>query len=81
MPASSANVGNKSVALTRTGCFPDLVLDRLAVGENTGNLVPSLQEISRNYRRIISGQLNLFVKVIATVVLLAVFLLVGFTRR
>lgn len=67
-----------SSALARTGCFPDLVLDRLAVGENTGNLVPSLQEIARNYRRIISGQLNLFVKIIATVVLLAVFVIVGF---
>ena len=31
-----------SSALARTGCFPDLVLDRLAVGENTGNVVPSL---------------------------------------
>ena len=29
-----------SIALTRTGCFPDLVLDRLSVGENTGNVVP-----------------------------------------
>lgn len=67
-----------STALARTGCFPHLVLDRLAVGENTGNVVPSLREIARNYQRVISGQLNLFVKVIATVVLLAVFLLVGF---
>ncbi len=67
-----------SRALARTGCFPDLVLDRLTVGENTGNIVPSLREIARNYQRIISGQLNLFVKVIATVVLLAVFVLVGF---
>lgn len=67
-----------SAALTRTGCFPDLVLDRLAVGENTGNIVPSLGEIARNYRRIISSQLNFFVKVIATVVLLAVFVIVGF---
>ncbi|MEO6874277.1 MAG: type II secretion system F family protein, partial [Opitutaceae bacterium] len=67
-----------STALARTGCFPDLVLDRLAVGENTGNIVPSLREIARNYQRIISGQLNLFVKVIATVVLLAVFVIVGF---
>jgi general secretion pathway protein F len=67
-----------SRALTRTGCFPDLVLDRLTVGENTGNIVPSLREIARNYQRIISGQLNLFVKVLATVVLLAVFVLVGF---
>ena len=67
-----------SSALARTGCFPDLVLDRLAVGENTGNIVPSLREIARNYQRIISSQLNLFVKVIATVVLLAVFVIVGF---
>ena len=67
-----------SSSLGRTGCFPDLVLDRLAVGENTGNIVPSLREIARNYQRIISSQLNLFVKVIATVVLLAVFVIVGF---
>ena len=67
-----------SSALARTRCFPDLVLDRLAVGENTGNIVPSLGEISRNYRRIISSQLNFFVKVIATAVLLAVFVIVGF---
>jgi general secretion pathway protein F len=67
-----------SSSLTKTGCFPDLVLDRLTVGENTGNVVPSLHEISRNYRRMISSQLNLFVKVIATAVLLAVFVVVGF---
>jgi type II secretory pathway component PulF len=67
-----------SAALGRTGCFPDLVLDRLSVGENTGNIVPSLTEISRNYQRIITNQLNLFVKVFASVALIAVFLLVGF---
>ena len=67
-----------SSSLGRTGCFPDLVLDRLTVGENTGNVVPSLHEIARNYQRIISGQLNVFVNVIATVVLLAVFVVVGF---
>ena len=67
-----------SSSLGRTGCFPDLVLDRLTVGENTGNVVPSLHEIARNYQSIISGQLNVFVNVIATVVLLAVFVVVGF---
>jgi len=67
-----------SVALTRTGCFPDLVLDRLAVGENTGNVVPSLRDIAKNYQKIVSNQLNLFTKVIASAVLLAVFVLVGF---
>ncbi len=67
-----------SLALGRTGCFPDLVLDRLAVGENTGNVVPSLRDIARSYQKIVSNQLNLFTKVIASGVLLLVFVLVGF---
>ncbi len=67
-----------SVALTRTGCFPDLVLDRLAIGENTGNVVPSLKSIAAAYQKIITGQLNFFTKVIAGVVLGGVFTFVGF---
>jgi type II secretory pathway component PulF len=67
-----------SVALARTGCFPDLVLDRLAVGENTGNVVPSLKQVATAYQKQISNQLNLFTKVIASGVLMAVFIFVGF---
>jgi len=67
-----------SLALTRTGCFPDLVLDRLSVGENTGNVVPSLKAISVTYRKIISNQLSTFTTVIASGVLMAVFVFVGF---
>lgn len=67
-----------SAALTRTGCFPDLVLDRLAVGENTGNIVPSLRQIAVAYQKRISNQLNTFTKVIASGVLMAVFAFVGF---
>ena len=67
-----------SVALTRTGCFPDLVLDRLAIGENTGTVVPSLKSIAAAYQKIITGQLNFFTKVIAGVVLGGVFTFVGF---
>ena len=67
-----------SAALTRTGCFPDLVLDRLAVGENTGNVVPSLKQIAHAYQKLISNQLNLFTKVIASGVLMGVFIFVGF---
>jgi general secretion pathway protein F len=67
-----------SLALTRTGCFPDLVLDRLAVGENTGNVVPSLKQIATAYQKSISNQLNMFTKVIASGVLMAVFIFVGF---
>ncbi|MBI4622197.1 MAG: type II secretion system F family protein [Verrucomicrobia bacterium] len=67
-----------SVALARTGCFPDLVLDRLAVGENTGNVVPSLKQVALAYQKLISNQLNMFTKVIASGVLMAVFVFVGF---
>lgn len=67
-----------SVALTRTGCFPDLVLDQLSVGENTGNVVPALKKIATTYRKELSRQLNLFTRVIASGVLLGVFLFVGF---
>lgn len=67
-----------SAALTRTGCFPDLVLDQLSVGENTGNLVPSLKKIAVAYQKAISYQLNAFTRIVATVVLLGVFSFVGF---
>ncbi len=67
-----------SVAITRTGCFPDLVLDRLSVGENTGNIVPSLRDIARAYQKIISNKLGMFTGVIASMVLLCVFIFVGF---
>jgi general secretion pathway protein F len=67
-----------SSALTRTGCFPELVLDRLSVGENTGNVVPSLRDIAKGYQKMISKQLNLFTQVFAGVILGGVFLFVGF---
>ncbi len=67
-----------SVALARTGVFPDLVLDRLAVGENTGNVVPSLKQIAQAYQKHISNQLSMFTKVIASGVLMIVFIFVGF---
>lgn len=67
-----------SVALGRTGIFPDLVLDRLAVGENTGNVVPSLKQIAAAYQKLIGRQLSMFTKVIASGVLMMVFIFVGF---
>jgi type II secretory pathway component PulF len=67
-----------SSALARTGCFPDLVLDRIGVGENTGNVVPSLRDIASGYQKLISRQLNLFTKVLASGVLAGVFIFVGF---
>jgi general secretion pathway protein F len=67
-----------STALARTGIVPDLVLDRLAVGENTGNVVPSLKQIAQAYQKRITNQLNAFTKVVASGVLMLVFVFVGF---
>jgi type II secretory pathway component PulF len=67
-----------SNALARTGCLPDLVLDRLAVGENTGNVVPSLRDIARSQQKAITAQLDFFTSIIASVFLLGVFVFVAF---
>jgi type II secretory pathway component PulF len=67
-----------SLALSHTGCFPELMIDRLAIGENTGNIVPSLKDIAHNHQKIISQQLDAFTRILATVMLLTVFVFVGF---
>lgn len=67
-----------SNAWSRTHCFPDLVLDQLAVGENTGNIVPALKKVAAAYQDRITRQLHLFTRVIASGVLLTVFAFVGF---
>lgn len=67
-----------SAALARTGYFPDLVLDRLAVGENTGKLAPCLRDISKHYAVRHTRRLQNMVGVIANAVLLFAFAFVGF---
>lgn len=67
-----------SIALGRTGCFPDLVLDRLAVGESTGNLAPSLRDIARTYRQELAAQLQAFSTIVSSGVLLFAFSFVAF---
>ncbi|WP_404425225.1 type II secretion system F family protein [Nibricoccus sp. IMCC34717] len=67
-----------SNSLQRMHCFPALMLDQLAIGENTGNLVPSLKVIAATYQKALSHQLNLFTRVLSTAVLLSVFAFVGF---
>jgi len=67
-----------SLALSGTGCFPALMIDRLAIGENTGNIVPSLKDIANNHQKLISNQLDAFTRILATVMLLTVFTFVGF---
>ena len=62
-----------STALARTGCFPDLVLDRLAVGESTGNLAPSLRDIARTFQQQLRRQLTVFRAVLSYGVLFVAF--------
>ncbi len=69
---------NLSRSLVRTDCFPPLVLDQMAIGENTGNIVPSLKKIAVSYQKEVSNQLSTFTKVVASAVLISVFVFVGF---
>jgi type II secretory pathway component PulF len=66
-----------SNALRTTGFFPDLVLDILLIGENTGNLVPSLKEMVRFYHKRQNRQINFFISALSIGVLLAVFVFVA----
>lgn len=66
-----------SAALSQTGFFPDLLLDRLAVGESTGKLAPCLRDISRNYGARHTRRLQALTSVISTAVLLFAFTFVG----
>ena len=67
-----------SQSLARTGCFPDLVLDRLAVGESTGKLAPCLRDIAKNYAAQHTRRLHALTNVISSAVLLFAFSFVGF---
>lgn len=73
-------VEGKSIshALQGTGQMPQLVLDMLAVGENTGNIVFSLKQVSILFQKDISKQLQAFIGVLSVGVLLVVFAFVGF---
>ncbi|MCH8473934.1 MAG: type II secretion system F family protein [Opitutales bacterium] len=66
-----------SGAFAQTECFPDLVLDMIGVGENTGNIVPSLKEVSRQLEGYLSKQLKVFTGVVTSGVLIAAVIFVG----
>ena len=67
-----------SKALARTGYFPRLLLDRVAVSEQTGNLAPGLRDISRSYRAELDRWLGTVSQTISASVLVAAFSFVAF---
>jgi type II secretory pathway component PulF len=65
-------------SLQRTNLVPPLFLDRLAVGEQTGHLAPSLRQIAQSYQVNLSRRLNLAVRLSSGVVMFLTFGFVAF---
>ena len=57
--------------------MPDIAIDILTVGENTGNIVNSLREITKMNRRDLTNTLTLLTGFISSAALVFAFLLVA----
>ncbi len=66
-----------SSAFKSTGYYEDMALDVFTVGENTGDVVPGLRQMSRQYTEMIDKFVRIFLGVTSTGVLLGVFAMVG----
>ena len=66
-----------SAAFKSTGYFEDMALDVFTVGENTGDVVPGLRQMSRQYSEMIDKFVRVSLGVVSTGVLLGVFAMVG----
>jgi type II secretory pathway component PulF len=66
-----------SAAFKSTGYFEDMALDVFTVGENTGDVVPGLRQMSRQYSEMIDKFVRVSLGIISTGVLLGVFVMVG----
>ena len=66
-----------SSAFKSTGYFDDMALDVFTVGENTGDVVPGLMQMSQQYTAMIGRFVKTMLGVISTGVLLGVFGMVG----
>ncbi len=65
-------------SLQRTNLIPPLFLDRLAVGEQTGNLAPSLRQIALSYQVDLSRRLQNATRLMSGTVLFLTFSFVAF---
>lgn len=66
-----------SGAFKATGYFDGMALDIFTVGENTGNVVPGLKQLSRQYSERVDKAIKAFIGVMSIGVLIFVFLFVG----
>lgn len=66
-----------SGAFKGTGYLDGMALDIFTVGENTGNVVPGLKQLSRQYSERVDKAIKSFIGVVSIGVLIFVFLFVG----
>ncbi len=66
-----------AVAIQRVHYMPDMAMDILTVGENTGNVISSLEDINRIYREELTKSLNLLTTTTVAVALGGALLLVA----
>ncbi len=66
-----------SQAFKRNEFMPDLSLDILAVGENTGNLAHSMDEVTRGFRDELTKRLTGLTAMVSTAALVTAFLMVA----
>lgn len=64
-------------AFKRNQFMPNLAIDILAVGEDTGNLVHSMNEITKGFRNELTGRLNLLTNLVASGALICAFIMVA----
>lgn len=66
-----------SGAFKGTGYLDGMALDIFTVGENTGNIVPGLKQLARQYSERVDKAIKSFIGVVSIGVLIFVFLFVG----
>jgi type II secretory pathway component PulF len=64
-------------AFQRNQFMPELAVDILSVGENTGNLAHSMGEITKSFRSELTGRLSQLTTLVSTGALIAAFVLVA----
>jgi type II secretory pathway component PulF len=69
--------GSLSRALQRTGEFPSLFIDMIAVGEQTGDLAKALERVGRRYDKELNLKIQRLTAMVQPVVILVMAAMVG----
>ncbi len=67
-----------SASLARKGFFPPMVIEMIAVGEQSGNLEPMLYRVADSYEREVESQILMITSLLEPAMVLLMGLIVGF---